>query len=52
MTGMGSDGTNRLEAMKAKGLHILSQDEEKGTLFVMLGEAEKVGLINEQIPLD
>ncbi|MBJ68099.1 MAG: hypothetical protein CME28_08845 [Gemmatimonadetes bacterium] len=27
MTGMGLGGTDGLEAMKAKGLHILAQDE-------------------------
>lgn len=52
MTGMGADGTRGLAAMKAKGSHILAQDEKSSTVFGMPGEAAKAGLTDEHIPLD
>ena len=52
MTGMGSDGTHGLAAMKAKGAHVLAQYEKSSTVFGMPCAAAKAGLTDEQLPLD
>ena len=52
MTGMGADGTHGLAAMKAKGAHVLAQDEKSSTVFGMPGAAAEAGLTEEQLPLD
>ena len=52
MTGMGSDGTHGLAAMKAKGANVLAQDEKSSTVFGMPGAAAEAGLTDEQLPLD
>lgn len=52
MTGMGSDGSKGLAAMKARGSYVLAQNEASSIVFGMPGEAVKAGLADEQVPLD
>jgi two-component system chemotaxis response regulator CheB len=51
MTGMGSDGTAGLKALKAKGAAILAQDEATSTVYGMPYEAVKAGVVDEILPL-
>lgn len=52
MTGMGSDGSKGLAAMRARGSYVLAQNEASSIVFGMPGEAVKAGLVDEQVPLD
>ena len=52
MTGMGSDGSKGLAAMKARGSYVLAQNEASSIVFGMPGEAVKAGLVDEQVSLD
>jgi two-component system chemotaxis response regulator CheB len=52
MTGMGCDGLEGCEAIRAKGGHVLVQDEESSVVWGMPGSVARAGLADEIIPLD
>ncbi len=52
MTGMGSDGTLGLKAMKSAGAKTLAQDEGSCVVFGMPLEAIKAGSVDTVLPLD
>jgi two-component system chemotaxis response regulator CheB len=52
LTGMGQDGVEGLETVKARGGRILAQDEESSVVFGMAQVAIERGLVNEVFPLD
>jgi two-component system chemotaxis response regulator CheB len=52
MTGMGSDGTLGLEAMKARGAFIIAQDEASCTVFGMPKKPIESGLVDLIVPLE
>lgn len=52
MTGMGSDGTKGLQAMKEKGAPSLAQDEATSVVYGMPHEAFKAGVVDVVLPLD
>lgn len=52
MTGMGRDGVEGLRKLKAKGGHVLAQDEASCVVFGMPKEALAAGLVDQVIPLD
>jgi two-component system chemotaxis response regulator CheB len=52
LTGMGQDGVNGLETVKARGGRILAQDEESSVVYGMAQVAVERGLVDEVYPLD
>jgi two-component system, chemotaxis family, protein-glutamate methylesterase/glutaminase len=52
MTGMGSDGTLGIEAMKARGAFIIAQDEASCTVFGMPKKPIESGLVDVVLPLE
>jgi two-component system chemotaxis response regulator CheB len=52
MTGMGSDGTLGIEAMKARGAYIIAQDEASCTVFGMPKKPIETGLVDLVLPLE
>jgi two-component system chemotaxis response regulator CheB len=52
MTGMGSDGTLGLKAMKRNGAFVIAQDEPSCVVFGMPGEAIRAGVVDIVAPLD
>jgi two-component system chemotaxis response regulator CheB len=52
MTGMGSDGSLGIEAMKARGAFIIAQDEASCTVFGMPKRPIESGLVDLIAPLD
>lgn len=52
LTGMGSDGVEGLEAVRAVGGTVLAQDEQSSVVFGMAQEAVKAGLCDIVLPLD
>lgn len=52
LTGMGSDGVAGLRTLYSKGGHILVQDQESSVVHGMAGEAVRLGLAHEALPLD
>jgi two-component system chemotaxis response regulator CheB len=52
MTGMGSDGSLGIEAMKARGAFIIAQDEASCTVFGMPKKPIESGLVDLISPLD
>ena len=52
MTGMGSDGTNGLKAMKNNGALIIAQDEASCVVFGMPKEPIETGIVDIIAPLD
>lgn len=51
MTGMGADGTKGLEILKAKGAHIIAQDEASCVVYGMPKAATEKGLVHVISPL-
>jgi two-component system chemotaxis response regulator CheB len=52
MTGMGSDGSLGIEAMKARGAFIVAQDEASCTVFGMPKKPIESGLVDLILPLE
>jgi two-component system chemotaxis response regulator CheB len=52
MTGMGSDGTKGLKAMKEKGAFIIAQDEASSVVFGMAKKAVESGVVDVVTPLN
>lgn len=51
LTGMGSDGSGALPALRSAGARILAQDEESSVVFGMPRAAAETGLVDEILPL-
>lgn len=52
LTGMGNDGSAGLRVLKEKGAYSILQDEDTSVVWGMPGEADRMGLGDEIIPLD
>ncbi len=52
LTGMGRDGVDGLRTVKARGGHVIAQDELSSIVFGMNGVAIENGLADEILPLD
>jgi two-component system, chemotaxis family, protein-glutamate methylesterase/glutaminase len=52
LTGMGSDASKGVKAVKASGGHVLAQDEATSMIFGMPAEAIKTGVVDEVLPVD
>jgi two-component system chemotaxis response regulator CheB len=52
LTGMGKDGAEGLMAMKEAGAKTIAQDEETSTVYGMPREAQEIGAVDTQVPLD
>jgi len=52
LTGMGSDGSKGLLAMKNNGAKTIGQDEESSIVYGMPKVASEIGAIDVQLPLD
>lgn len=52
MTGMGSDGTKGLQTLKAKGTHIIAQDEATCVVYGMPKAPIETGLADVVVPLN
>lgn len=52
LTGMGQDGVDGLETVKARGGRVFAQDEESSVVFGMAQVAIERGLVDEVFPLD
>jgi two-component system chemotaxis response regulator CheB len=52
LTGMGRDGAGGMLAMRHAGAATLAQDEASSVVWGMPGEAEKIGAVQELVPLD
>jgi two-component system chemotaxis response regulator CheB len=51
MTGMGSDGTKSIRALKREGTFIIAQDEQTSIVWGMPGSAVATGLVDTVTPL-
>lgn len=51
MTGMGSDGTKGLEVLKAKGAHVIAQDEQSCVVYGMPKAPTELGYVDVVAPL-
>jgi two-component system chemotaxis response regulator CheB len=52
LTGMGQDGVDGLRTVKARGGHVIAQDEASSIVFGMNGKAIENRLVDEVLPLD
>ena len=52
LTGMGQDGVEGLETVKARGGRVFAQDEESSVVFGMAQVAVERGLVDDVCPLD
>jgi len=52
LTGMGQDGVEGLRTVKARGGHVIAQDERSSVVFGMNGKAIENRLVDEVLPLD
>jgi two-component system chemotaxis response regulator CheB len=52
LTGMGQDGVDGLRTVKARGGHVIAQDEASSIVFGMNGKAIESHLVDEVLPLD
>ena len=52
LTGMGNDGCQGAQAMKAAGGHVIAQDEATSIIFGMNAEAIKSGVVDQVLPLE
>ena len=52
LTGMGQDGVEGLRTVKARGGHVIAQDELSSIVFGMNGKAIEYGLADEVLPLE
>jgi len=51
LTGMGSDGVDGLERLRAAGAHTIAQDESTSTVYGMPKAAVDRGVIDQVLPL-
>ena len=51
LTGMGSDGTRGMGALKRAGCYAIAQDEESSVVWGMPGSVVRAGLTDEVLPL-
>lgn len=51
LTGMGSDGSRSLGALKRAGAYIIAQDEKSSTVWGMPGSAVATGFVDEALPV-
>jgi two-component system chemotaxis response regulator CheB len=51
LSGMGKDGVEGLQAVHAKGGHVIAQDEATSVVFGMPGEAVRAGVTDAVLPL-
>lgn len=51
LTGMGSDGTDGLKAMKAAGAYVIGQDEESCVVYGMPKSANDAGVVDKEIDI-
>ena len=51
LTGMGTDGTKSVRALKREGVFIIAQDEETSVVWGMPGSAVATGLVDTVVPL-
>ena len=52
LTGMGSDGTDGLGALRRAGAAVIAQDEASSTVWGMPGSAVAAGHVDQVLPLD
>jgi two-component system chemotaxis response regulator CheB len=52
LTGMGQDGVEGLRTVRARGGHVIAQDEASSIVFGMNGKAVESRLVDEVLPLD
>lgn len=52
LTGMGSDGTRGIRALKRSGAYVIAQDEQSSVVWGMPGSAVDSGNVDEILPLD
>jgi two-component system chemotaxis response regulator CheB len=52
LTGMGQDGKRGCEELKAKGAHVVAQDEATSVVWGMPGAVVKAGAADEVLPLE
>lgn len=52
LTGMGTDGSDAMEAMHRNGVHTIAQDESSSIVWGMPGDAVKRGAASEVVALD
>ena len=50
-TGMGSDGSAGLVALRQRGGHVFAQDEESAVVYGMPGAARAAGCVDQVVPL-
>jgi two-component system chemotaxis response regulator CheB len=51
LTGMGTDGSEGMLAMKQAGAHTVAQDQATSVVFGMPKEAIAIGAVDEVLPL-
>jgi len=49
---MGGDGAKGVQAVKAGGGHVITQDESTSVIFGMPAEAIKTGVVDQVLPID
>ncbi|HUQ49645.1 MAG TPA: chemotaxis response regulator protein-glutamate methylesterase [Terriglobales bacterium] len=52
LTGMGNDGSQGVQKMKAAGGHVIAQDEGSSVIFGMNAEAIKTGAVDQIHPIE
>lgn len=52
LTGMGNDGCQGAQAIKATGGHVIAQDEATSIIFGMNAEAIKTGAVDQILPIE
>ncbi|MCP4150106.1 MAG: chemotaxis response regulator protein-glutamate methylesterase [bacterium] len=52
LTGMGTDGTKGLAALKRSGAYVIAQDEDSSIVWGMPGSAVQSGNVDEVLPLN
>lgn len=52
LTGMGSDASHGVQAIKQYGGYVIAQDETTSVIFGMPGEAIKTGAVDQVVPIE